>query len=168
MRSIIDEHQPDSHAILYEMNINQPQVLMNKEKILSIFVFWGIALIPAICVAISYLHWFLLLPYNLDILVKGLFVPVLAAFVANLVIPVAFNKQKALLFAIPTFILHLYFYSLPLFWMGIMPSLFPGGDDLSSSTPLIFFGILLFPLEILVLIITAFSGWFGTQFRSSK
>jgi hypothetical protein len=130
----------------------------------SIFLFWVMALIPAICVAIAYLYWWLLLPYNLNILIKGVLVPAFISFVVNLAIPVARDRKKALLFAIPTFITHLFSYSFPLFWSGIMAYISPG-DIQGGGAEIIRLGILLFLLEILILAMIAFCAWLGTRLK---
>ena len=136
----------------------------NEGKNESKFLFWAMALIPAICTAINYLYGWLPLPYNLNILVKGVLVPVIISFVVNLAIPVAKDRKKALLFATPTFIIHLFFYSFPLFWFGIMAYIYPG-DVQGGGAGIIRLGILLFPLEILILAMIAFFAWLGTQLK---
>ncbi|OGR26723.1 MAG: hypothetical protein A2139_04395 [Desulfobacca sp. RBG_16_60_12] len=126
--------------------------------------FWALALIPALSLAISYFEWRLLLPLALLLLVKGLLPPLLAALLINLAIPLAVDRRKAILFAIPAAILHYCLYSLPLLWMALMSLVYPG-DTPGMFAPTILTHTFTLPLEAAFLALVACAAWIGARLR---
>ena len=132
-------------------------------RVVSTFAFWLIALIPAISIVISYSYFYLPLPYSsfppglisffISYLIPQVIVSALVGFLVNLIIPVAIDKRKALLFAIPVSIVYFYFYLTLFFWVVIQDTLHtfnPQGGAFQDIQN----GILFFPVEILVLVLT--------------
>jgi hypothetical protein len=138
-------------------------------------LFWPMSLIPAICLAVFYLYFtfpisfysrFLFL-ISIEIMLKTVIVPVLAVFLVNLAVPCAINRVKSFYFVAPTFIVHLYFYSFPIFWGAIMNAIYPG-DTPGAYIGLLNLGVFSIPLEILFLGLTMFFAWFGAWLRKPR
>ena len=128
--------------------------------------FWVLALIPALSLAISYFAWWLLLPLVLLLLIKGVLPPILAALLVNLAIPLAHDRRKAILFAIPATILHYCLYSFPLFWMALMSLVYPG-DVRGMFGPTILTHAFTLPLEAAFLALVASPAWIGARLHLS-
>ncbi len=157
------------------MNITQKNSSFDHPQILSKYVFWPLALIPAICVVVSYLYFdFPISLYSILselfvilLLIKVVIVPLLAVFFVNLIVPCATNRVKSFLFLVPTFIVHVYFFSFPLFWMAIMNIISPG-DTPGAYTGYLVLGAFSIPLEVLLLGMTMTSAWLGAWITESR
>jgi hypothetical protein len=138
------------------INIAEPNLATKNQTIMSKFLFWIVAIIPAIFAVISYkyIYEFLML----------IFLPVLVAFLLNLAIPVAINKRKALLFAIPASFVYFYLFPLSMFLMGVLIYLDPG-DAPGGAGWYILYGVLFLILEFIFFIITTLGAWFGARLR---
>jgi hypothetical protein len=137
-------------------NITQLQLSTKNRKIVSKLLFWAMAIIPAIFAVISYKYI-----YGFVIII---FLPVLVAFLLNLIIPVAIDKRKAFLFAIPASLVYFYLFPLSLFFMSVMIYLYPG-DAPGGAGGYFLYGVLFLLLEFVFFIVTTFGAWFGARLR---
>ncbi len=128
--------------------------------------FWVLALIPALSLAISHFAWWLLLPWVLLLLIKGVLPPILAALLVNLAMPLAHDRRRAILFAIPATFLHYCLYSFPPFWMALMSLVYPG-DAPAMFGPTILTYTFTLPLEAAFLAMVASAAWIGARLHLS-
>jgi len=154
------------------MNITQENSSPNHTQAFSKYLFGPLALLPAICLAASCLYltfpvsFYSIFPglFVVLILLKAVIVPVLAIVAVNLAVPCATNRVKSFLFALPTFVVHLYFFSFPIFWLAYMNTVDPG-DTPGAYTGFLVLGAFSIPLEILFLGLATFCAWLGARLR---
>jgi len=158
----------------------QPRKQADFKKIIYNILLLPLALIPAIGL---YLAYFFLQLYNLlnfaylsqppklillvAFIGSGILLPSLFAFGVNVIIPVANNKLKAFLFAIPVVLIHLYLYLLPLLFTGSAKMLLPYRTT-GATMQIIKLAALYLPLELLTLLVISICGWLGARLRRPK
>ena len=155
----------------------------NKES--RLYLFWLASGIPAFTLFAIH-EWFNLwlpaffwslskgafLPLTIQLIlpdiVEGMLLPILAAFLISLIFPVVKSWLNAFLFALPVFILYLYYYSIS-DWIipGIAEIRFPG-DNLGAGYQSITNGILQILAGLFLLLLVALVGWLGTKLRTKK
>ena len=142
--------------------------------------FWLAATLPAIglYIAIHLTDWFRALfnfgvrlpgpgPLKLETpdIVIGLLIPILLVFIVNLINPVVIDWGGAILFAIPVFLIHVYYFVLS-DWIfpGISSIAYPG-DTPGAGYQEIINGLLASLVSLLVLFSAALVGWLGAKTR---
>ncbi len=157
------------------MNDAQAQMLSSGQRRVPRFLFWSIAMIPALSLILvrfvpklsqlvigsssrsveEISLWEFLLP--------PILIPLLVAFVINLVSPVVADTNGAFRFAMPVFIAHLYFYSIqPFFDPGIVN---PNDFWEDFGFEMIWTITVSFPVAILLFVCTALFSRFGSHIR---
>jgi hypothetical protein len=134
----------------------------NKGKKIPNLFLWPLSLIPAICVVFFYFHEYTDNGFRFYF---EIFAPLIVTFVINLLLPIAINKRKAFLFAIPTSIVAFYFFSFPVFWEYFIYKIYPNETDAPLPNEYLLFGAVITTLVILHFVATSFCAWVGARLR---
>jgi len=155
------------------MDHTQTQGSTIGKKDMSRFLFWLIALMPALSIILAPF-----LPQSSSVgggffsdvlliyVVPSVLVPLFVAFAITLVFPVVADKHSALLFAIPAFIIHLYIYSIQPFLDPRIVDPHDFWEDFGFN--LLWTVVVFFPLGILSFAGTAFFGRLGSRIRKGE
>jgi hypothetical protein len=96
-------------------------------------------------------------------IVIGIVIPVLIALLVNWFLPVCENKLSAVLFAVPVFIVHFYFFSVSDWFLPGLAALANPGDIPSAGQQEITNGLLSILVSLLLLALVAAAGWTATR-----
>jgi len=155
----------------------------NPDRKPSTLKFWLLASIPAIGLYIAknltvlyqslfeYSMYSSFLPPSLTLklefprIIIGFFIPVVIAFLANLIFPMVTNKKGAILFALPVSVLHFYFFSIS-DW--IIPGIYyikNPGDTPGAGYQEIINGIEYILVSLFLLATVALISWTASKIR---